>query len=129
MMRNTATTTALAIILAFALLLCHGVLGAAHLPAEAHDRGSAAHASHAMNHGGHENHGGGGILSAHHEAEVLYFAVVSLFFLAAILFALRSKFEGSPSFVAAPTVGIPRNVPFRRLPRGPTLASLQVFRL
>lgn len=119
---------AAALVLAFALLLCHGILGAAHLPAEAHDGGSTAHASHAMNHDGHES-GGGGIISAHHEAEVSYFAVVSLFFLAAILFALRSKFEGYPSFVAAPIVGIPRNAPFRRFPRGPTLASLQVFRL
>lgn len=124
--RRHKAAALVAIVLAFALLLCHGAMGSLHLPMEPHGEHAAV--------GGHEHHAShkgdhGGLLAAHHEAEIEYFAVLSIFLLAASLFALRPKFERLPARVAARFTHVRRSAASTPLPRGPTLPLLQVFRL
>jgi hypothetical protein len=129
--RNGARTSALALFIALAVLICHGAMGSLHLPAETPVGSHMPHASHEAGHTNHEEHeaGHGGLLAAHHEAEIEYFAVLSLFFLAALLFALRPKFERLPARVTASFERVRRGVAATPFPRGPTLSSLQVFTL
>lgn len=122
--------TVAALVLALALLVCHGAMGSLHLiPMEAHapEAHSKIHAHHAA-HASHDIERGG-LLAAHHDADIEYFAVLSLFFLAALLFALRPKFEMLPARVAESRSGSVRSTAPAHLPRGPTLPSLQIFRL
>ncbi|MGH3086399.1 MAG: hypothetical protein ACRDSJ_03650 [Rubrobacteraceae bacterium] len=117
--------TALAIVLAFALLLCHGVFGAAHLPVDVSPgEGVATHA----NHDGHDN-GGEGVLSAHHEAEVSYFAVVFWLSVALAVSLLRFGARRRPAPVEIHHAEPLRKTVVPHLPRGPTLLFLQVFKL
>jgi hypothetical protein len=122
--RNKARLTAL--VLALALLVCHGAMGSIHLvPMETHVAPPAHKETHAHHDAEH-----GGFLAAHHEAAAVeYFAVLSLFFLAALLFALRPRFEMLPAKVVESRAGDVRFTAPAHLPRGPTLPSLQTFRL
>lgn len=128
MLKRRDKVTALSVVLTLTLLLCHGIFGVAHLPAGTPSGSPTAHESHA-GHGIHTGHDDGGLLSAHHEAEVSYFAVV--FWLSVALAASLLRFGMSrrtaPLPVRRDEPRLQKAIPL--LPRGPTLSRLQVFRL
>lgn len=105
-----------------ALLLCHGAFGYAHqLPAtEAH----AAPTAHAA--GGHHSVPDGGTDGAHQGGA--YFAtLLALLFGTALLLGDRGR-----AYTKLPVPAVPRRghgITVPHPPRGPTLPSLQVFRL
>lgn len=100
-----------------AVLLCHGVYGAGHQLAPAHD---AAHGEHSTHAGEKDAHPAG------HLSGVAYAAVLLAFFVA----AASIKFVGVGFEVVKPRSVMRFSPPgLPHLPRGPTLRFLQVFRL
>ncbi|QIN84813.1 hypothetical protein GBA63_20805 [Rubrobacter tropicus] len=108
--------------IAVALLFCHGAFGYAHQspPADAH----GAHVAHAP--GGHDSVPDRGV-DGMHQGGAYFATLLALFFVTLLLFGGRALALGR---LPAPNAGERARrteVSFR--PRGPTLTSLQVFRL
>jgi hypothetical protein len=128
---ETGRSAALALLLAVALLVCHGVLGSHHEAQQAptgdlhqHASGYASHESHGGDSGaGHEGRGGGC------SSCVTSYAVLLVLSLGAMVGALLNGARPWTG-IAAPLLSPPGSVPHMlRLARGPTLPLLQVFRL
>jgi hypothetical protein len=132
--RNAAT----ALLLAVALLLCHGALGAQH---QAHQQAATGVAGaphqHAAAHVFTGDHGGVSGLGTGGHAEgqggecsgcVAYFATLLVAYLGALLGLLLAARYWTSTAVPSPS---PLNVALRmhRQARGPTLSGLQVLRL
>jgi hypothetical protein len=121
------------VVLAVALLLCHGALGAHH---QAHQSSSgdleqaSGHASHEHDRGAH-GVGAGGHSEGYERgcsSCVAYFAVLLVVSLGALLWLLSGV--RSWTSIAATLLSPLRFVsPLPQLPRGPVLPVLQVFRL
>ncbi len=115
----------LALLLAGALLLCHGVYGAMHLCPSLQAPAHQGHEHPAMETGmtTHDEH------PACHLTGTEYFAVLLTAFLG-LLLGLLLKGARSWVSVAAPLAVGRRSPPvILHPPRGPTLPALQVFRL
>ncbi|MEW6636539.1 MAG: hypothetical protein AB1425_06960 [Actinomycetota bacterium] len=119
---GTATSTALALLLAAALLLCHGALGGFH---ELEVRAIPAH------HAEHSPHPADGPGTAHDHplAKTGYAAALFALLLGTAHLLLSRK--GGMGFARAASGVAARGLPaaILNLPRGPTAPLLQVFRL
>ena len=125
----------MALLLAAALLLCHGVYGAYH---QAHQTATYAPHQHAPSHASHEGHHGaatGAHTAGHAEGQegdcsgcVAYSAVLLVFFLGALI-ALWRGARLRTSTAAPPPFPLGLVPAVLHAARGPTLPVLQVFRL
>ena len=124
---------AVALLLAVAVLLCHGLYGASHqvhrFGPEAPGQGVVAHGS--QHHGAHSAHGGGGQGEGHagHPDGMAYAASLSAALLAAA-FAVTlggARLAARAALAADPGPRYPPS--FLRSARGSPLPVLQVFRL
>jgi hypothetical protein len=124
----------LALLLAAALLLCHGVYGAYH---QVHQTSAGASQQHAPGHAPHEGHAAasGAHTAGHAEGQeddcsgcVAYSAVLLVLFLGALIALqrgarLRTSTAAHTPFLLGPVPAV------LHAARGPTLPVLQVFRL
>ena len=119
----------LSVLLAGAVLLCHGVFGALHLVCDPLEwcAGGAQHAA--------EHQTAAGAVDAHehptgHDVSTPYFAVVALGLLALILRLLPKCAAGLRIWLGTRWPAVLRRVPaMLRPPPTPTLPVLEVFRL
>jgi hypothetical protein len=119
----------LSVLLAGAVLLCHGVFGALHLVCDPLEwcAGGAQHSA--------EHQTAAGAIDAHehptgHDVSTPYFAVVALGLLALILKLLPKCAAGLRIWLGTRWPAVLRRVPaVLRPPPIPTLPVLQVFRL
>jgi hypothetical protein len=127
-------SAALALLLAAALLLCHGAFGAHH---QAHQTATGPPHQHAPGHASHEGHGGASGLGTWGHAEghgggcsscVAYSAVMLVVSLGALL-ALLQGVRPSTSIAAPTPAPLGFVTPVLHPARGPTLPILQMFRL
>lgn len=122
----------LAALLVAAVLLCHGVFGAAHLVSGTGDFSPPA-GEHAAGHSPDEGHDGAGHgeRPASHHADAGYFAALVGIFLggpALWLLIRKTRRRGGIFRALRRFAGRPLPATFK-LPRGPTPSLLQVFRL
>ena len=119
----------LSVLLAGAVLLCHGVFGALHLVCDPLEwcAGEAQHSAK------HQTAGGAGDAHEHptgHDVSTAYFAVVALGLLGLILRLLPKCAAGLRIWLGTRWPAVLRRVPaVLRSPPTPTLPVLQVFRL
>ena len=117
-----------AALLIFALLLCHGALGALHqASSKAVEHDAGGHHAHTAAQPVSADHGVG-----HHDGPIAhtdYAAVLFVVLLGAAFLLLSDRFVARSLAVSSRTSGRVPSTLALLLPRGPTLPLLQVFRL